>query len=323
MDSSVGQFGACVKDRNAVRLVLASTCSDRKAAVASGQVALRSVPPLSAGERARQWAKQLQLAATATTQADRLYLGPHWSASKRALDAACEAGLAAKMYVVSAGYGLYPVDALVTSYAATFSPGHRDTVPPGNLDAEDRRNYLAAWWKSVAKHVRLPGVKIRTFAQMAAADPDQRILVVAGGHYLDAISQDLAESRPLLHDPDFLAVISAGASESAARTLAFAPHSKPLDWQCDELSELVERAARELRSRFGDVDYVAVSAGGLGLPSPDDYALLCFVTEEGRWLGVDAVSVFSLGASGAAAISALCTGNPWREHLGVVGEQWR
>jgi hypothetical protein len=111
--------------------------------------------------------------------------------------------------------------------------------------------------------------------------------------------------------------------ESAARTLAFAPHSKPLDWQCDELSELVERAARELRSRFGDVDYVAVSAGGLGLPSPDDYALLCFVTEEGRWLGVDAVSVFSLGASGAAAISALCTGNPWREHLGVVGELWR
>lgn len=205
--------------RRVVRLVLASTCSDRKAAVASGRVELRSVPPLPADERAKRWAKQLALAATATTQADRLYLGPHWSASKRALDAACEAGLEARMYVVSAGYGLYPVDALVTSYAATFAPGHQDTVPPAGLEAEDRRNYLAAWWASVGKHVRLPGVKVRTFAQMATADPDQRILVVAGGHYLDAISQDLADARQRLRKTDFLSVVSAGASERAARVL--------------------------------------------------------------------------------------------------------
>lgn len=208
-----------MKDGSPIRLALASTCSDRKAAVASGRVALRNVPPLSPSERARQWAQQLRLAATATTQADRLYLGPHWSASKRALDAACEAGFAATMYVVSAGYGLYPVDSLVTSYAATFAPGHRDTVPPAHLNAEDRRNYLAAWWKSVATHVRLPHVKIRTFTQMAAADPDRRIIVVAGGHYLDAISQDLLEARPILRNPDFLAVISAGASERAAHSL--------------------------------------------------------------------------------------------------------
>jgi hypothetical protein len=180
---------------------------------------LRDVPEGAAATRAKHWAKKLDLSKAAKTQADRLYLGPHWSASKGAFDAALEAGIDAQMYVVSAGYGLYPVDALVTSYAATFVPGHADSVSPPDLDRADRTAYLSSWWTSLGEHLPLPNVKVRTFAQLAKTRPQSRILVVAGGHYLDAIFEDLLEARGRLASPDYLAVISAGASPATRKRL--------------------------------------------------------------------------------------------------------
>jgi hypothetical protein len=119
------------------------------------------------------------------------------------------------MHVISAGYGLYPVEAMVTSYAATFVPGHADSVPPERVAARDRVEYLAGWWAAIAEQVEIDGVTSRSFLQLALEDPHRRVLVVAGGNYLDAITEDLLLAREHLSNSDHLAVVSAGASERA------------------------------------------------------------------------------------------------------------
>jgi hypothetical protein len=148
-----------------------------------------------------------------------LYQGDHWTASQRALDAANEAGFAAELWVISAGYGLYPVNAAVTSYEATFSPGHPESVAPRGADGPHRDEYLQAWWAAVATLVRVPEAPARTFADLARADPTTRFLIIAGEHYLDAIAADLRAAQSLVANREQIAVVSAGASRRATDTL--------------------------------------------------------------------------------------------------------
>jgi hypothetical protein len=248
----------------APKLILATTCADRKSEVATGRVSLKQVQRDVAPERARAWASLLASKASAKQHAGVLYQGDHWSASERALDAAKEAGFAAEFWVISAGYGLYPVEAAVTSYEATFSPGHKESVSPPGLTGKARDDYLRDWWTEVAKVVRVPEARARTFRGLAKADPNARFLVIAGQHYLDAIAADVHDAQQLLKDPDQLAVVSGGAS---SRTTTLLGNSVlPVDARLEHLvagtrNGLNARVAAWLLSQIADP--TRFSAGAL------------------------------------------------------------
>lgn len=210
------------------RLVVATTCSDRKASIAKRRVHLREVPrDLSGRERARRWAARLKKAEGGRDSADVLYQGDHWVTSKNTFDAAVEAGFRAELWVISAGYGLYPAEAPVAAYAATFTPGHEDSVAPDRLNRSTRAEYLTAWWHAVAQHMPVLGARARTFADLARQDRSVRVLVVSGQSYLDAITDDLLEAASIVRSTDQLVVVSTGANGRRHHPLA--AHLLPVD----------------------------------------------------------------------------------------------
>lgn len=237
------------------RLVLATTCADRKAAVVHERVRLREVRPCEAGRRAQAWARVLQDAPGGRETADRLYLGDHWKSSLRVLEAAHEAGFAAELWVVSAGYGLYPATCPVASYAATFVLHHADSVVPPGIEGEAAHEYMYRWWDALAEHLPLPGRPARTFTQLARQDPRATFLVVSGGAYIHAITLDLLGALQHLRTPDQLAVVSGGAFSGAAGPLD--EHMLPVDARFQAvvgggLSALNARVAGLLMRECGD-----------------------------------------------------------------------
>lgn len=209
------------------RLIVASTCADRKAAIATERVSLRDVPHGPARQRAISWAARLKRAGGGRESADFLYQGDHWNATKATLHNASEAGFRAELWIVSAGYGLYPAHSPVGSYAATFTPGHEDSVAPPDIDRVSRLHYLARWWDAIADRLPVDGVRTRTFSRIASRYRDAGILVISGGSYLDAITEDLLEAAERLDDPDQLVIVSCGAAARTSHSLQ--NHLLPVD----------------------------------------------------------------------------------------------
>ncbi|MEU4517455.1 hypothetical protein AB0F52_01920 [Amycolatopsis sp. NPDC024027] len=75
-----------------------------------------------------------------------LYKGEHWKQAHTVVDAATRAGFEPELWVVSAGLGLQSTVASFPAYAATFSPGHEDSVASTGVD---RR----LWWKGVQERL--------------------------------------------------------------------------------------------------------------------------------------------------------------------------
>jgi hypothetical protein len=138
-----------------------------------------------------------------------------------------EAGFLTELWVISAGYGLYPASAVVPRYAATFNSGHPDSVVPRGYMGLDPPTYLARWWYALSRHVSVPGVATRTFEAIAKADRSSRILVVGGQSYLQAITTDLLVAAGNLSDPENLVVISCGSSTEPNHLLR--RHLVPID----------------------------------------------------------------------------------------------
>jgi len=112
-------------------------------------------------------------------------------------------------WVISAGYGLIPVGALLKPYGATFTTGQMDSVRPMGAAWSD-----SEWWSALARWPGpVPGTP-RSLTELGAAG--EPILVAASSTYLNALRTDL--ETLLEHGvPGQVTLVSASAPPSLNR----------------------------------------------------------------------------------------------------------
>lgn len=123
------------------KLSVVVTCTDRKMLVPSPTLRVGSLPAGTVSSRLSTWTDRVRAGAHCTPLGG-LYKGEHWRQVHTVVDAATRAGFEAELWVVSAGLGLQSAAASFPAYAATFSPGHEDSVAS---TGGDRR----LWWKGL------------------------------------------------------------------------------------------------------------------------------------------------------------------------------
>ena len=147
--------------------------------------------------------------------AHELYRGNHWHVAKQLPSIAQEVGQDLSMWVASAGYGLLPCDAAIVSYAATFSPGSPDSVTrPGGTSLDN-----VEWWSALSQWPG-PTVAHRSLAELAAAEPDSKILIAVSTAYLSAMTVDIEQAAGKLQSPTDLMLICAGPIPKALEQYA-------------------------------------------------------------------------------------------------------
>ncbi len=190
------------------------TCSNKKSAVAA--VTLGSVKAASIHARAELWTRRL-LSGTPSIPANELYAGEHWSVVKTLAAVAKQNGIAASVWICSAGYGLVSWSSPLHSYAATFAAGHPDSVAlPTNNQAG--RGEIEAWWTCLSNWSGPRKGDPRSLTELAKRIPSVPLIVAVSPKYLQAISKDLVEARQHMHSDAPLIVLT--CDERLAREFA-------------------------------------------------------------------------------------------------------
>lgn len=180
------------------------TCANRKRYPVPQNLRLQGIQHKRLSDRFDAWIHQLTTSQAAKVPADQLYGGEHWQVA-RALDQhAAASGYAATTWVCSAGYGLVPVTAPLRPYAATFSPGHPDSV--GDTVSIQR------WWDHHTEWQGPVAGTPRSLASLATDAPRMHLLVVLSAMYLRACVRDLITLTGQLRQPEQLTIISVGGT---------------------------------------------------------------------------------------------------------------
>ncbi len=195
------EAGACPPT---VRVVV--TCSNRKRLPTPARLRVRTLRARNVAARARTWIARLDGVAAESLIARDLYAGEHWQIARSLADVGREVGLAVEVWIASAGYGLVRWDHPLKPYAATFAPGHPDSVVPdlhpGRAEASGR------WWQELSKWPGPQPHLPRSITALAAQHPGDHLVVALSSTYLAALRSDLVEARG--SHPDHLLVVSAG-----------------------------------------------------------------------------------------------------------------
>lgn len=157
------------------QLSVVVTCTDRKRLLPAPQRMARNLTESEVGARCGQWIKTLGPASEVddALELEHLYQGDAWHQVLQLL-AGASAAHRTRALVASAGLGLQNLDARHTSYAATFSQGHADTVAPA-VEA-------SRWWD---------GLKDTPHAQHIVDLRSQQALLVLSEPYARAMHDDL------------------------------------------------------------------------------------------------------------------------------------
>ena len=183
------------------------SCTNRKRYPAPAGLAVRDLGGSDVAGRLRIWKARLRQVPANRYRANRLYIGDHWAVARQLPSRLAQAGLTARLWVCSAGYGLIRSDTLLKPYQATFAPGTDDCVVAGSTD---RKAEARVWWQGVCA-VRLGGEPTpRTLAQLAATQSRTPMLVALSVDYLDAVADDLEEVLKRSFFREHLAIVSCG-----------------------------------------------------------------------------------------------------------------
>lgn len=156
-----------------------------------------------------RWVDRLDESRAECVPARNLYSGDHWSIVNSLEDVAAASEINAVVWICSAGYGLIGIDSNIKPYSATFSFRHPDTICKWD-PLHSRQDDLALWWQLLEKWGGPDQSLPRSITQVAAADPETPILVVASKNYLGAIANDVKRAAQALREVDLLSVISTG-----------------------------------------------------------------------------------------------------------------
>lgn len=191
-------------------LHIVSSCSDGKRGSIAASHRIGSYRQSGLDARFRAWWSTLcnvEDSSRNGISARELYVGDHWAVSRDLPTLAHQQGMAARLWVLSAGYGLVPVDTPLVPYAATFQPRHEDSVSraTGIAQITEQR----AWWKLLASQPSWNGETPRSISGLAQCSPEGVILLIASPSYLLAVEDDLREALPQFSDGGLVIVSSA------------------------------------------------------------------------------------------------------------------
>lgn len=187
------------------RLHIIVSCTDRKRLQVPEALRLGGLRGLPPELRFPAWWSALQADTSQQLPAEELYIGAHWSVARKLPGAARAAGFDARLWVVSAGYGLVPSTARLHAYSATFSRGEADSVVArGEATGEAPQR----WWQALTRIQGPDPSAPRSLAALARASPGARLMLVCSAHYLWALEADLLEALDTMGDPDRLLLIS-------------------------------------------------------------------------------------------------------------------
>ncbi|GAA0426008.1 hypothetical protein Acor_54620 [Acrocarpospora corrugata] len=178
-------------------LHLVVTCANRKRHAIPVDLHLRAVTQRRPAARFAAWTARLDDSDSGRYSAVDLYAGEHWQIA-RALTQT-PAAKTAQLWIASAGYGLIPADAAICAYAATFSVPASDAVGVSVSEVAD-------WWHRLSTWAGPAPDQPRSFAALAARDPDATVIAVLSAAYQRACGDDLLAAADLL-DSDALSVV--------------------------------------------------------------------------------------------------------------------
>lgn len=150
----------------AEKLTLVVTCTDRKSAQPSDSLRMGKLPEGPQAERASRWREAL-LGELRRKPLRHLYQGDSWTQALRLEEAARRAGYDPTLLVASAGLGLVSADEEWPAYAATFSPGHEDTIGQSRSDNRSWWSLITADQDSLSE--RSPGQTLMVLSDTYAA----------------------------------------------------------------------------------------------------------------------------------------------------------
>lgn len=180
------------------RVHIVASCADRKLLSVPKERRLRSHHARGSVSRFDSFLSALRNASGETRSARELYAGPYWAVVRQLPDVAGDAGLDARLWVASAGYGLVPADALLHGYSATFRSGERDSVASGD-DEAPFADQLTAWWAALSDWEGPSRGAPRSVHELARKHSDT-VVVLASPRYFQAMSEDLRAAAELLGD---------------------------------------------------------------------------------------------------------------------------
>lgn len=185
------------------------TCTKQKTCEPPPALQLRNIVGASVESRVKQWKHGLERSVGDSISPRSLYAGDHWAVAKSLGDLA-KPSEQILVWVISAGYGLLPLDALIQPYSATFSTRHPDTVVlPREATKVDPPADKRAWWNALI-NLNWDREKPIAISDLAAEYPDSPMLIAASANYLHAVQDDLRNTRDLMNDTSLLAIMSAG-----------------------------------------------------------------------------------------------------------------
>lgn len=203
------------------------TCTKQKTCEPPSSLQLRNVTGASVESRVRQWKLRLDRSDSDSISPRSLYAGDHWAVARN-LGALAMPSERFLVWVISAGYGLLPLDALIQSYSATFSTRHPDTVVvPRESTKSDPAADKRAWWNALI-NLDWDREKPLSISDLALEYPESSMLIAASANYLHAVQDDLRHARNRLHDKNLLAILSAGTDTLGDLTENLVPSSARL-----------------------------------------------------------------------------------------------
>lgn len=223
-------------------LHIVSSCTDGKRGSIAAPHRLGSHPQRKVAERFAVWWAALESAdADVKVAATDLYVGDHWSVSRELPALAQLRGWDARLWVLSAGYGLLPADTNIAPYAATFQPRHADSVSHQSGGARNAEH--KEWWRLLASRSLDSSTQPRSLTALAQSDPHGIILVVASPPYLLAAEDDLCGAASVLSERGALLLVS-----SATHNLAPALEARHITSHA-RLKHLVQGSLLSLHAR--------------------------------------------------------------------------
>jgi hypothetical protein len=178
------------------RLHIIANCADRKRLMVPQERRLGAHRAHGSVSRLSSFVQALSDARGDAVEAKDLYVGPYWAVVRELPLVAAASRIEASLWVASAGYGLVPANAKLRGYSATFRVGEADSVACSG-EPYSVAEQVSAWWAALAQWDG-PADQPRRVSDLASAEPDAHVMVVASPRYLQAMVKDLRGAAKLL-----------------------------------------------------------------------------------------------------------------------------
>jgi hypothetical protein len=160
--------------------------------------------------RAREWIEKISKV-PGELPAFNLYCGVYWAGVANLWRKAVSRQAEAPLWVLSAGYGLIPYDAVIAPYAATLRPNDPDSVVTGAGAAEVKH-----WWGTLREWVGPKAGAPRDLLALAKAHSRTLWIVVGGTHYVGALAEQLEAVHQRDGNSGRFVLVSPGVSSRSA-----------------------------------------------------------------------------------------------------------